>query len=71
MRWFGLTSQALMGICGCVILLYAYRRLGKPPGADDKYDAAMSRQGSTYKVLGWCIVALAIIGLLFDLLAGP
>lgn len=31
----------------------------------------MSRQGSTCKVLGWCIIALAIFGLLFDVLAGP
>jgi hypothetical protein len=70
MRWVGLAAEGLMAICGVVILLYAYRLIGKPPGADEKYDAAMSRQAGAYRIMGWCIVIMAIIALLDHLLGG-
>jgi hypothetical protein len=70
MRWIGLVIDVLLGICGVVILLYAYRLLGKPPGADEKYDAAMGRHVGIYKIVGWCIVLMTILALLDQLLGG-
>jgi hypothetical protein len=64
MHWVWLTVDVLLLGGGIVILLYAYRVIGKPPGADEKYDAAMARSSVIAKWLGWCIVAGAIIGLL-------
>jgi hypothetical protein len=69
MRWIGLGADVLLACIGVILLLYAYRVLGKPPGVDEKYDAAMARQSPTYKIMGWVIVAMALIGLL-DHLAG-
>jgi hypothetical protein len=66
MGWLG--SGRPEAICGVVILLYSYRLLGKPVGADEKYDAAMSRHSSGYKIVGWSCVVMAIIGLLSLLL---
>jgi hypothetical protein len=64
MRWLGLGADVLMACCGAVILLHAYRVLGKPAGADAAYDAAMSRQSWLYKAAGWCIVAMATLVLI-------
>jgi hypothetical protein len=68
MKWIGLVADGMMAIAGVVMLLYGYRLLGKHVGADEKYDAAMSRHSSGYRIVGWCIVAMAIIGLLSHLL---
>jgi hypothetical protein len=70
MDWIGLGTDGLLVCCGAIFLLYAYRLLGKPVGADDKYDAAMARQSSTQRVWGWVIVAVALIGFLDRLVRG-
>jgi hypothetical protein len=62
MRWALLGADVVLAILGTVLLLYAYRVLGKAPGADKEYDAALVRQGTNYKVLGWCIVGMAVLG---------
>jgi hypothetical protein len=68
-RWIGLAADALLACSGIVFLLYAYRVLGKPLGADEKYDAAMAHQSPNYKVFGWAIVAMALIGISNHLVA--
>jgi uncharacterized membrane protein len=70
MRWVGLGTDVLLAVVGVILLLYAHRLLGKPAGADAKYDAALVRQTPTYKILGWIIVVMAIIGLLDHLVGG-
>jgi hypothetical protein len=60
----------LLACLGVIQLLYAHRVLGKPPGADEKYDAAMARQSPIYKFVGWVIVAMALMGLLDHLVGG-
>jgi hypothetical protein len=70
MRWVGLGADVLLACVGVILLLYAYRVLGKPPGADEKYDAAMARQSPTYKVSAWVIVVLALLALLDHLVGG-
>jgi hypothetical protein len=65
MQWLGLIADVLLAIIGSVLLLYAYRFLGKPPGADPEYDAAMARRGPTLKIVGWLsfvMVAIALAG---------
>jgi hypothetical protein len=69
MRWIGLGADALMACLGVVCLLTAYRVIGKPAGVDPQYDAGMARQ-SWQKIIGWCIIAMAIIGLLDHLVGG-
>ncbi len=63
MRWALLGVDVLLAVLGIVVLLYGYRGLGKPPGMDPQYDAAMARQASSYKIMGWCMVGMAVIGL--------
>jgi hypothetical protein len=70
MRWLGLGADVLLAVVGVIILLYAHRVLGKPAGADARYDAALARQAPTYKICGWIIVVMAIIGLLDHLVGG-
>jgi hypothetical protein len=67
MRWIGLGAYVLLACLGVIQLLYAYRVLGKPPGADAQYDAAVARQGWMWKVSGWCIIGMAVIGLVSSL----
>jgi hypothetical protein len=70
MSWVWLTVDVLLLCGGIVLLLHAYRVIGKRPGEDEKYDAAMARSSVINKWLGWCIVAIAIIGLLEFLSGG-
>jgi hypothetical protein len=65
-----LVADVLLACFGLWLLLTAYRVIGKVPGTDEKYDAAMARQGGTYKIIGWCSLATAIIGLLDHLVGG-
>jgi hypothetical protein len=57
-------ADAVLAVIGVVILLYAYQVVGKRPGVDKEYDAAMTRQPPMYKIMGWCIIAMAVLGLL-------
>ena len=63
MRWALLAGDIVLAVLGVVTLLYGYRVLGKPPGADERYDAAMARQGWLCRASGWCMVGMAAIGL--------
>jgi hypothetical protein len=63
MRWALLAGDVALAVLGIVVLLYGYRVLGKPPGADERYDAAMARQGGLCKASGWCMIGMAVIGL--------
>lgn len=68
MRWFGLVTDLLLAAFGVWLLLTAYRVVGKPPGADEKYDAWHRQWGGSYKVLGWgwvVLTGLVLVGLLF------
>jgi hypothetical protein len=70
MRWVSLVANLLMLVCGTVMLLHAYRVIGKPPGADAKYDAQLAGASPTYKVVGWCVVVSSVLGLLDNLVGG-
>ena len=52
MRWFVTVDFLLAGI-GVWLLLIAYRLVGKPPGADEKYDAWHRQHAGTLKIIGW------------------
>jgi hypothetical protein len=71
MRGALLAGDILLLVLGIVVLLYAYRVIGKPPGADERYDAAMARKGVISKVLGWCVVGAGVLGLVGYLTAAP
>jgi hypothetical protein len=64
MTWVYLAGDLLIGGMGVSLLLMAYRVIGKPIGADEQYDAGMARQAPTYKILGWCGVIMATLGLM-------
>jgi hypothetical protein len=53
-----------MAILGVGFLLYGYRLVGQSAVADEKYDAVRSG----YRIVGWCMVVMAIIALLSRLL---
>jgi hypothetical protein len=67
-----LLGELVMLSFGVLCLLTAYRRIGKPEGADPKYDAHLRQMSGTYKVLGWGWVVswlLALIGTLLTRLS--
>lgn len=64
MRWVGLVADALMAILGVGFLLYGYRLLGKSVVSDEKQEGV---RGS-YRIVGWCMLVMAIIALLSRLL---
>jgi hypothetical protein len=64
MRWIGLVCDLALLLTGVVMLLYRYRVLGKAPGVDAQYDAAMARQAPMNTILTWVILSMAFIGLL-------
>jgi hypothetical protein len=66
--WFGLAVDLLLTVYGVWLLLTAYRVVGKPPGADEKYDAWHRHWAGSYKVLGWGWVVLMGLKLVVDLL---
>jgi hypothetical protein len=41
MRWVLLAGDILLLALGIVALLFGYRVIGKPPGADARYDAVV------------------------------
>jgi hypothetical protein len=49
---------------GVYCLLLGYRRIGKPEGADPKYDAWYKQWSGTYKLLGWGWIVLSGVGLI-------
>jgi hypothetical protein len=69
-RWIGHWADVVLACCGVIILLYGYRVLGKPPGTDEKYDAAMARQVPVFKIMGSIIILMALVGLLDRLVGG-
>jgi hypothetical protein len=62
MRWLGLVGELFLFGYGVWLLLTAYRVVGKPPGADGKYDAWHRQWAGTLKVLGWGWVVLTGMG---------
>jgi hypothetical protein len=66
--WFGLGVDLLLAIYGVWLLLTAYRVVGKPPGADEKYDAWHRQWAGSYKLLGWGWVVLTGVYLVGTLL---
>ena len=64
MRWVLLGTDVLLAVLRAVLLLFGYRVLGKPPGTDEKYDAAMAQQAPTWKAAGWCMVCMAVLGVI-------
>ena len=52
MSWIGITGTIFEVLCSVWFLLLAYRVVGKPPGQDPKYDAAIEYWSGTFKVLG-------------------
>jgi hypothetical protein len=63
MRWLGLGADLMLAGLGIWMLLMGYRLIGKLPGADETYDAAMASQGRNYRTVGWCVVVMSVIGL--------
>jgi hypothetical protein len=66
--WFGLTTDLLLIVYAVWLLLIAYRVVGKPLGADERYDAWHRHWAGTHKVLGWMGVVLLGLKLVIDLL---
>ena len=67
MRWYNLGAALLLGTFGVWLLLTAYRVVGKPPGADEKYDAWHRQWVGTLKLLGWgwvVLMGMALVGIL-------
>jgi hypothetical protein len=58
MRWVRLGLDLSLACYGGWLLLTAYRMVGKPPGADEKYDAWHRQWAGTLKLLGWGWVVL-------------
>ena len=58
MRWVRLGLDLSLACYGVWLLLTAYRVVGKPPGADEKYDAWHRQWAGTLKLLGWGWVVL-------------
>ena len=56
--WFHLVTDLLLTAYAVWLLLTAYRVVGKPAGADEKYDAWHRQWAGTYKLLGWGWVVL-------------
>jgi hypothetical protein len=71
MRWALLVGDVAFAVLGILMLLYGYRLIGKRPGVDERYDAAMARQGWMYKASGWSLVGMAVIGLIGYLTDSP
>jgi hypothetical protein len=53
---------------GVFCLLLGYRRIGKPEGADPKYDAWYRQWSGSYKLLGWGWIVLLMLGPIGSLL---
>jgi hypothetical protein len=70
MRWFVLGTNLFLVGFGVWLLLTAYRVVGKPPGADEKYDAGHRLWAGTLKLLGWGWVVLTGLALVGVLLVG-
>ena len=51
--WFLLGADLLLTGYAVWLLLTAYRVVGRPAGADEKYDAWHRQWAGTYKLLGW------------------
>ena len=66
--WFLLGADLLLTGYAVWLLLTAYRVVGKPAGADEKYDAWHRQQAGTLKLLGWGWVVLTGLGLIPALL---
>jgi hypothetical protein len=69
MAWVGYIGAAFLIVFGGLSLLHAFRVIGKPRGADEKYDAAMARFAPTQKVMGGVAVVMGLVWLL-DLAIG-
>jgi hypothetical protein len=67
MRWLTLVIDLFLAGFGVWHLLIAYRVVGKPPGADEKYDAWHRQSAVNLKLIGWgaiVIMASSLVGLL-------
>jgi hypothetical protein len=61
MRWISLVGSVFVLLWAIWLLLLAYRVVGKKPGQDPKYDAAMEYWSGTFKVMGiLALIALAM-----------
>jgi hypothetical protein len=61
--WFHLVTDLLLTAYAVWLLLTAYRVVGKPPGADEKYDAWYRHWAGSWKLLGWSGVVLMVLNL--------
>ena len=68
--WFLLGADLLLTGYAVWLLLTAYRVVGKPAGADEKYDAWHRQWAGTWKLLGWVGVVLMGLNLVVFLLWG-
>ena len=70
MWWFlSLLGDLALMVYAVYCLLLAYRYIGKPEGADPKYDSWFKQWSGTYKLLGWGGVVLMTFGLIGSLAA--
>jgi hypothetical protein len=63
--WLLLGSNIILAGYRAWLLLIAYRVIGKPPGADEKYDAWHRQWDGSLKFLGWAwivVTAFCLIG---------
>jgi hypothetical protein len=69
MRWISFLGSVVILIWAIWLLLLAYRVVGKAPGQDPKYDAAMEYWSGTFKVMGilaFIALALEVAGFIVD-----
>jgi uncharacterized membrane protein len=64
MKWLVLALDILMIILGLGMLLYAYGRLRKLAGNQEKERATEKQHLSGYRFLGWCILVMGAVSLL-------
>jgi hypothetical protein len=68
MRWFSLGTDLFLAGFAVWQLLIAYRVVGKPPGADEKYEAWHRQWAFILKLIGWGGVVVIAAKLVVDLL---
>ena len=56
---------------GFYATLLGYRKVGKRPGEDARYDAWHDRYGRLFRILGPFLVAFAVVRLLYAVLVHP
>jgi hypothetical protein len=69
MSRIGITGTIFEILVSVWFLLLAYRVVGKPPGQDPKYDAAIEDWSLLFKVIGFLGITMFVLELIVVLIA--